>query len=239
MSSVANWIAAGVHGALAVATFFLLAPGTNALEPLIAWAMLPFGYTAHVVAFVTQALHIGQWPEAPEPTATNVYRYVGKGVASLFLIGAFVVLSRGGVRQFFATVAGVLYYSAVFTFAALAFGESDAVLAFFIIASVLALSTVLIYNCHGEYGKPRLTWGVQWVCWFLEGVFIVLAGLELFDRKLLSNAAQDWAFAALSVVAGAWYLIVYLLSCKQLWISGETVTVTRSTVSSYSQMNDA
>ena len=233
MSTAAGWVGTGVHAFAALLVFFILTPGSSAFEAWLAWGLLLVGYVANTVRFVAEALKFGRWPEAPAKLATNWVRYTGAGVGTAGLLGSFVALSRGGVRQFFFTVVAVLAYYTLFLFAALAFETDEAVIAFFVIGAVLFVGAVCIYYMHGEYGRERLPKYVAWISFTVEALFIVATGLEVFKRHTLSNSTQDWVFVSISIAKGVWYLIVYLGGTKDLalfadvgYTHGHTVTQT-------------
>ena len=218
MSTVANWVGLGVHGAAFLASLFFFKPAPGSFESDLGWGLTTLGFLSNVPRFLGEALKFGRWPQAPASYATNWIRYVGAGAGTTFFLGALAALSRGGVMQFLATVMGVLFYYAMLTFAALSFETNEAVIGFYTLAAfAFVATTVLFFKLNSSANKTYGMW-VPIISWVLEAGFLAMAGIEVFKRSTADNSTEDIIFATLSIVKGVWALIVYKGGVKMTYL---------------------
>lgn len=218
MSTTANWVGLGTHAAGFVATALFLRPMravATTFESDLGWGLILFGFLASVVRFVAEALKFGRWPEAPALYATNWIRHVGAGLGAVGFIGSYLALCKGGVFQFAITTIGVASYYTLFTFAALAFETTNAVIGFFTIGAFIFVVLVAMMLMHG---RSSVVWFISVIGPLIEIAFITMTGIEVFKRSIASEATEDWIFMAISVSQAVWAVLVYLGSDTKPWV---------------------
>ena len=209
MSTTADWVAMAINAVAAVGTVALLRPVRGSVEEDFGWGGLAIGYFVSTVRFLAEALAFGRWPQSPDPYTTNWIRYVGGGLASVFFIFMFTILTKGGVKHTISTTVAVFGYYLALVFAALAVKTTGAVIGFYTIAAFLFVVACLAFVFMNTGKQLMYTW-VPLTVAAIEAAFIAFAGVNLFNAKALSNKTEDFIFMALNLAAGTIAMIVYL-----------------------------